>query len=297
MYQRKINIGFGSPLTPVVKKIIIINVVIYLFQFILGTEFIKDFFALSHKGFAEKLYIWQIFTYMFLHGSFLHILFNMLMVWMVGSELEKYWGSRYFLRYYLLSGLGGGVFISLMNVYMTNQVSTYAVVPTIGASGAVFGLMAAYALVWPNREVLLYFLFPVKVKYFMLAMGLIGFFGVLSQVSGRGGGISHIGHLGGLVTGLLLFWYKASQPKNSSYSSYAGTGKQNGPGFLSKIVKKRKLKQKQHEIEARIKAKKIIDRLLDKIAAQGISSLTTKEKRDLEWARKNYYPGNDVTFH
>lgn len=294
MYQRQTSMRIGGPLTPIVKKIIIVNIVIFILQNIFPPDFANQWFALSHNGFINGLKVWQVFTYMFMHGGWLHLFLNMFALWIFAGELEQVWGSKFFLRYYLLSGLGAGIFIVLMNSYMSTQNPNYATIPTVGASGAVYGILLAYGMTWPNREVLLYFILPVKMKYLVLAFGLIEFFGTLNSAMGASGNISHIGHLGGLVTGLLLLLHK-KRNKSHTRGSTSFTSKKKG--VLGEILKKNRLKKKQEEIEKRIKAKKIIDKLLDKIASNGISSLSAKEKKDLEWARKNYYPGNNETYH
>ena len=268
-----------------VKALLMINLIIFLTQLLLSLwlpDRIEQIFGLSYNGLTYYNYFWQIFTYMFLHGGWLHLFFNLFALWMFGSELERLWGRNYFLKYYLLAGLGAGIAIALMNWYIDVH---YDVNPiTIGASGAVYALLLAFGLKWPNREVLLYFLFPIKIKYLLIGFGLIEFFGTISSASGKGGNISHIGHLGGLIAGfIILKLYPANR-----FSK---------PSFLSKIFKKLRFKRKQNVINNRIKAKNIIDALLDKIAKQGINSLTRKEKRSLEWARKHYSMKDDFTIH
>lgn len=145
-------------------------------------------FGLVPSLVVGKFYIWQLATYMFLHGGFSHILINMFVLWMFGRELEGIWGSKEFLKYYFLTGTAAGATIFLWNLGSS--------VPTIGASGAVFGVLVAYALFFPDREIYVYFLFPVKAKYFVLFIGLLEFLWLPNQ-----DGISHIGHLGGLVAG------------------------------------------------------------------------------------------------
>jgi membrane associated rhomboid family serine protease len=133
---------------------------------------------------------------MFLHGGLFHILFNMFALWMFGSDLERMWGTRRFITYYFFTGVGAG----LMTVLFTPN----GVIPTIGASGAIYGLLLAYALYFPERRVFLYFLIPVPVRIFVLVFGLIA---LLSSITQAGGGIAHLAHLGGLVFGwIYLKW-------------------------------------------------------------------------------------------
>ncbi|HOO70567.1 MAG TPA: rhomboid family intramembrane serine protease [Spirochaetota bacterium] len=291
MRGQNINIRFGGPITPVVKNLLIINGVIFLIQqfaqlFMPG--FLESVFGLSHEGLVYQFRVWQVFTYMFFHGGFFHIIFNLIALWMFAGELEMLWGSRLFLRYYLISGLGAGIFIACMNALVFQRYGASPV--TIGASGAIYGILLAYGVTWPNREVLLYFLFPIKMKYLVLVFGLIEFFGSLSTVQGAGGNISHIGHLGGLVTGIVFLMYKRRQ-------SFTGTPEIVKNNAFMRFFKSFRIKRKQRTIDDRIKAKKIIDELLEKIAREGISSLSSEEKKKLEWARKHYYPQGNDTLH
>ncbi len=293
MLGQNVNFRIGGPLTPVVKKLMIINGIFFLCQQIFGIfypGYIENLFGLNHVGFIQELKLWQIITYMFLHGGWFHIIFNLLGLWMFAGELEQNWGSALFLRYYLIAGIGAGFFIALMNylLYVRNGINPV----TIGASGAIYGILLAYGVTWPNRKVLLYFIIPVKIKYLVLVFGLIEFFGLLSTAAGAGGNISHIGHLGGLLTGLLYFFLRIRRPKFGYASQRPGN-----ENIFSRVLKKLRVKRKKKVIESRIQSKKIIDELLEKIARQGMSSLTAQEKKDLEWARKHYYPDRDETLH
>ncbi|MCX8124002.1 MAG: rhomboid family intramembrane serine protease [Spirochaetes bacterium] len=277
---------FGSSITPSVKKIIIFTSAVYILQLfgnIFAQGVIENTFGIHHIGFAHQFKLWQPFTYMFLHGNFLHIFFNMFALWMFGSDLEDLFGSKNFMRFYLYSGVGAGLCIALMNAYIFEHYEYNPI--TIGASGAIYALLLAYGMIWPNREVLLYFLFPIKMKYLVLIFGAIEFFGTLASASGAGGGISHIGHFGGLVTGFILlktkFWYKKKEVFNP----------------FNRLLRSYRLAQHRKRIEDRIKAKEIIDTLLDKITRYGFSSLTKEEKQALEWARKHYYPDNNDIIH
>lgn len=293
MYQKNVSIRIGGPLTPGVKLLMIINGVIFLIQQIAGIitpggNLIEGLFGISHNGFINNLMIWQPFTYMFLHGGWMHIFFNLIGLWMFAGELEIFWGRTKFIKYYLISGTGAGFFIALMNyIAFINYGDQAALVTTIGASGAIYGILLAYAMLWPDREVLLYFLLPIKIKYLVIAFGLMEFFGTLSSTTGNGGNISHIGHLGGIISGYLLIKFM----KGSDYS------KKTKLTFFERFKKKIRIKEKKHVIDTRIIAKKIIDDLLDKIAKNGMNSLTQEEKKKLEWARRHYYSSNDDILH
>lgn len=293
MLGQNVNLRIGGPLTPVVKKLMIINGVIFLSQQVAGMfypGYIENLFGLNHIGFIQEFKLWQIATYMFLHGGWFHIIFNLLGLWMFAGELEQNWGSALFLRYYMITGIGAGFFIALMNyiVYVQSGINPV----TIGASGAIYGILLAYGVTWPNRKVLLYFIVPIKIKYLVILFGLIEFFGMLSAAAGAGGNVSHIGHLGGLITGLGYFFIRIRRTPKGEFSE-----KKRDDNFISRILKKIRIKKKKKVIETRIQSKKIIDEMLEKIARQGMSSLTPQEKKDLEWARKHYYPDRDETLH
>jgi len=289
MLQRDVNIRFGGPMTPAVKNLMILNGSVFIIQQIAGLfnpNMLEAIFGLSHQGFFLNLMLWQPFTYMFLHGGWLHIFFNLLALWMFGGELENIWGKGRFFKYYLLSGLGAGLFIALMNYYVALKFGSSAV--TIGASGAIYALLLAYGLTWPDREVLLYFLFPIKIKYLLIAFGLMEFFGTLSSAAGTGGNISHIGHVGGLITGFFLY---------RSFRRSRIVQVKNKLTFFQRLSKSRRIKKKQKQIDTRIEAKKIIDDILGKIAKSGMDSLTAEEKKKLEWARRHYYPSREDILH
>lgn len=288
MYQKNVSMRFGGPMTPGVKWLMILNGAIFLVQQIAALivpNMMEAVFGISHGGFIGSFMIWQPFTYMFLHGGWLHIFFNLIALWMFAGELEMVWGRTRFIRYYMLSGFGAGLFIAFMNYLAFNNYGSSAV--TIGASGAIYAILLAYAVLWPDREVLLYFLFPIKIKYLVLAFGLMEFFGTLSSGTGAGGNISHIGHLGGIISGFILI-------KLMRRSSMAGQKK---ISFFENLRKRNRLDAKRKVIDNRIEAKRIIDELLGKIARSGMSSLTPEEKKKLEWARKHYYPSNEDILH
>lgn len=293
MLGQKIQMRIGGPLTPMVKRIMIANGAVFIIQQIVHLAYpgyMENLFGLHHVGFIEELKLWQVFTYMFLHGGWLHIFFNLFALWMFAGELEQIWGSNLFLRYYIFSGMGAGLSIALMNYLVFANYQTDPV--TIGASGAVYAILLAYGLTWPNRKVLLYFIIPVKIKYLVLAFGLIEFFGTVSMASGKAGNISHIGHIGGFIFGLIYYFARLrGTTSNASEKNMKSDGK------ISNYFKRVRLNKKKKEIEIRIRAKKIIDESLEKIARSGMGSLSQKERKDLEWARRHYYPGSDETLH
>ena len=294
MNSRRLSIRIGGPLTPVVRNLLIINIFIFIIQWFTGffrPSILEMTFGLSHIEFIHEFKIWQPLTYMFFHGDWLHLLFNMLSLWMFACELEEKWGSKLFLRFYLTSGVGAGFCIAGMNYYMylRSGFSPY----TIGSSGAIYAIFLAYALLWPDREVYLYFIFPMKVRTLLIIFGLIEFLGTLGSALGQGGSVSHIGHVGGILCGFFLLRFSSGY----GYISPAPRKVKPGEKGIRFLFKKYRLRNKRNQIEIRIRAKKIIDETLAKIAREGMSSLTTEEKKQLEWARKNYYPDNNQTLH
>ena len=146
-------------------------------------------------------WIWQPVTYMFLHDvhNLTHILFNMLGLWMFGVELERQWGTRFFVKYYAITGIGAGLTTILVSLLPFHATSAIYYSNTIGASGALYGLLLAFALYYPNRPILMFLLFPVPAKYFVMILGAIAF---LTSISGSGA-VAATTHLGGLLVGYI----------------------------------------------------------------------------------------------
>jgi len=180
-----------------VKWLLIGNVALFFVYVLLdisGSEFLFSPFKLWPR---EGFHFWQPVTYMFLHDptGIFHILFNMLCLWMFGADLERSWGRDRFLKYYFFCGIAAGVCS-----VVANRVLSQPEVPTIGASGAIYGVLLAYGMTFPDRIVLFAFLFPMKAKYFVMLIGAIDFYGAIRT---PGGPVSHIAHLGGLLFGYL----------------------------------------------------------------------------------------------
>ncbi len=192
--------SFGpGPLPPAIKMLIVANVVVFVVQQVFGGGMIGAF-GFRPADAIGSLQLWQLGTYMFLHGGFGHILFNMLALWMFGTELERMWGSRNFLRYYFVCGIGAALTTVVFTVLPLNFADQLWITTTIGASGAVYGVLLAFGMYFPNRPIYVYFLFPIPAKYFVMIFGGIA---LLSSLSGGGGGVAHTTHLGGLVVGYL----------------------------------------------------------------------------------------------
>ncbi len=185
-------------------RLIIANVAVY---FIVGSLFpgesqmkITYYFGLIPVLVLQKGFIWQIFTYMFLHGSFLHLFVNMYALLIFGIPVEDFWGSRKFFGYFLFTGIGAGITIFLLNIIIGGEA---AQIPTIGASGAIFGLLLAFGMLFPEAQILLFFVLPIRAKYLVLLYGGFELYSLMSSMGNSN--ISHIGHLGGLLFGIIYF--------------------------------------------------------------------------------------------
>ena len=191
--------SFGpGPVTPAIKAIIIANVAAFVVsQFV---DVLRLRLGFVPQQVLTGFQIWQPVTYMFLHGGIFHILFNMLALWMFGVELERMWGSRFFTKFYFVCGIGAAVVQTIVSFLPVPALQQVYYAQTIGASGAIYGVLLAYAMYFPNRPIYMYFFFPVPAKYFVMIMGGIS---LMSSLQGTGGGIAHTTHLGGMVAGYL----------------------------------------------------------------------------------------------
>jgi len=189
--------SFSGYFPPGIKWLLISNTAVFLLYY-LGGRTVQSHMTLVLALIAEAVvhnyFVWQPFTYMFLHGGILHILFNMLTLWMFGMQLEHDWGTRRFLKYYFLCGVAAGVCVLVVNI-LVGDMGT----PTIGASGAIFGLLVAFGVLYPNQVVLMNFLFPIKAKYMVIIYAVIE----LLLTFGPNTGVSTIAHLGGMAFGYL----------------------------------------------------------------------------------------------
>jgi membrane associated rhomboid family serine protease len=183
----------GPPITPpIIKQLMIANAVIFLFQQAVAEATLYG--SVIPAGFWQLGYIWQPFTYMWLHAGFGHIAMNMFMLWMFGSQLALAWGPKRFLRFYLICGVGAGLIIATYPYLMMSVNPGGLLSRTLGASGAVYGVLLGYSLTWPDRTIMLIFP-PVAFRAIWLIPGL--FF--MSMMFPSGQNISHIGHLGGVI--------------------------------------------------------------------------------------------------
>jgi membrane associated rhomboid family serine protease len=190
--------SFGpGPLTPAVKALLIANTVMFVAAYMAPELTIQ--LGLRPASVFGALAIWQCVTYLFLHGSFFHIVFNMLALWMFGVELERMFGTKRFVQYYFAAGIGAGLTQVMLGILPFQFADQFYYQTTIGASGAIYGLLLAYALYFPNRPIHMYLLFPVPVRIYVMIVGAIA---LLSATSG-GGGVAHTAHLGGIAAGYI----------------------------------------------------------------------------------------------
>lgn len=226
--ESDIRPGRFQVLPVVIKNLIIINALVWLAQITVGRDLIsiEDLFALHHFS-SPYYHFWQFITYMFLHSSesFFHILFNMFALWMFGSTLENLWGPARFLAFYIVCGLGAGITQALALTYDISQYNAayelgqisvdqlYMLinVPTLGASGAVMGIFAAFAYTFPNSQmIILPIPFPIKAKWALLGLAVLD---IIGGVSSESTGIAHFAHLGGAAVGIVivLIWNRKNR--------------------------------------------------------------------------------------
>ncbi len=256
----------GGGLTPMVKRLIIANVVVFIFQIVLGSTASRQFtglFGLVPAFVIRKLMFWQFFTYMFLHGGIGHIAINMFVLWMFGCDLEREWGEKKFLHYYLITGIGAGF------VYYLSAVNSG--IPTIGASGAIFGVLVAFGMTFPERVItlLFFFIFPVnmKAKHLVILVAGVEFLSYLSY--GKADGIARFAHLGGMLVGYL--YLKTGRRGSGEIPSWSNLSFQLSQWRIRQRAKQREAREKEEDIDA----------ILDKISRRGMGSLTPGEKRIL----------------
>jgi membrane associated rhomboid family serine protease len=268
--------------SPMVKRLIIINCAVFLFGSILALidpallyRFL-NFFGLVPVLVVNQLHFWQLFTYMFLHGGFFHLLFNMFVLLMFGSEIERMWGKREFLRYYFITGVGAAIVYSLATFIIPSLNPT---IPTIGASGAIFGILVAFAMLFPNRLIYLYFLFPIKAKHLVILFVVLELWATITYSDS---GIANVAHLGGMLVGYAYI-----------------RGNWNIDLFFDRLKEKaRKSKFKIRVVddeddgwfddERDDREEEEVNRILDKILSEGIDSLTDDERRILDRAGKGF---------
>lgn len=254
--------GMSNMMPPGVKYLLIANVAVFIMQFMFGNQFTL-MFGLTPATVFQNLAIHQFFTYMFLHGGFMHIFFNMLMLWMFGRLVEESWGIKRFLKYYFLCGISGGVFYYL---FAPNSMN-----PVIGASGAVLGLVVAAAVMFPNMRTMMFPL-PIFIKLKWLAIGYFAYT-VLNILMTTHSTVAHTAHLGGAVVGFLylkLDWRFRKLLHTLSPLRFFRDLR-----YRKNSKKMEKNREKTEEIMKRV------DSILDKINEVGIENISEEDRRFL----------------
>jgi membrane associated rhomboid family serine protease len=295
-YRPKLFGGFRF-FPPVIKYLLISNVTVWLLVDFFLAPFTIDGVSLGGANGILSYYLalwplgthflpWQLFTYLFMHGGFAHIFFNMLALWMFGMELENTWGSKKFFIYYLTCGLGAGI-SNLLVAPLIGQAG-----PTIGASGAIFGVLVAFGMLFPDRPIYIYFLLPVRAKYFVaFYMAIELFYGV----TGTSDGVAHFAHLGGAVVGIVYLLVDRGVIPLKSWVNAMRTSRERTIGEYGRFgrnyeevheAKFYDIKSGQQRKSGGPTTQEQIDAILDKISAGGYQSLTEEEKRILFEASK-----------
>ena len=253
--------------TDAIKILVSVNFGIYILQSVSGKEDVFfRLFGLVPSTFISDLMLWQPFTYLFFHAPFYssvgisHVLLNMLGLWVFGRELEQAWGKTKFLRYYFIIGIGSGLITYFFQMNSDN--------PVIGASGAVYGILLAYGVSYPNRMLYIWGLIPVRSLWLVIIMGSIAFFGLL----GNSDGISHVTHISGMLIGYVLL------KKNWRWRDIWFTIRKKTIEFQVQRYEEKSIKKKMLQ--------KDIDLILEKIQKVGFIGLSDKEKSKLYEASK-----------
>jgi membrane associated rhomboid family serine protease len=306
-YYRPSGFGGFSYFPPMIKYLLITNVIVFFIQiltkmFIYGYTvsgyavtydyLLSKYFALNPLGGGEESYFypWQLLTYQFMHdtSNIFHLVFNMFFLWMFGMEIENIMGSKKFLIFYLTCGVGAGILQLLVPALFAESVGI-----TIGASGAVYGVMVAYAMYFPDRYLMFWFLIPVKAKYMIAFLVVIEFLSVGNQSV-----VAHMAHVGGALTGFIFILL--SRRNEFSRKNIFGSFKKTSDNFSSSFRKQfGGYNQKEKNVEdatfydinnsnrdEEIITQEQIDDILDKISKSGYQNLTDREKKILFEASK-----------
>lgn len=285
--------GF-SILPLVVKNLLIINGIFFLatitMEYVWHID-LAQYLGLHYIG-ASDFRPYQFVTYMFMHGSFSHLFFNMFALWMFGNAIENAWGPKRFLLFYFVCGIGAGVTQEIVQyIHLTSTLEGYDSVriaanqvvtvdeylnmlTTVGASGAVYGILLAFGMTWPNSRIYIYFAIPIKAKWFVILYGLLELFSGFRGIDN----VAHFAHLGGMIFGLILilYWRREEFDLLSKFKIHRNKGKQNYDSWSNGRPKT----DEQYNSERADNQKKI-DEILDKISKNGYDSLTKEEKEFL----------------
>lgn len=298
-----------NSMPPMTKNLLVVNFLAYMATWVFELRGIDLTSMLGlHFFLASDFHLYQFFTYMFLHGSFMHIFFNMFALWMFGSVIERVWGPNKFLVYYICCGLGAGLTQELVQYadYSIQGLAAYQYVnaggvqystdayinlwTTIGASGAVYGILLAFGMIFPNERLFIIPIpFPIKAKWLIVGYIAIELFSALQS---SGDGVAHMAHLGGMLFGFLLIRYWQKHPGSSQ-----SFGRSKGQEFFDNMKRRFDERQQRGNMRAehtsarpetdeeynarKRKNQEEIDAILDKIRRSGYDSLTKEEKQKL----------------
>ncbi len=243
---------------PAIQFLVAANVAVFALSWLVGDQFYQ-LFGLVPKHVLLDRWVWQPVTYLFIHGGFFHLLFNLFALWMFGMPVESQWGGREFMKYYLICGLGAAAATLLLTPAST--------APVIGASGPVYGLLVAFAMLYPDAVIYLYFLIPVRAAHMAILFGLIEFFAGATAATP---GVARFAHLGGMVTGYLYirWWWVWKLKLKTFFGGLAG----------ERLAPPRARRAVKASAEAEGDPMAEVDRILDKILVSGLDSLTEEEK-------------------
>lgn len=246
-----------------IKMLILANAGVFLLSFVVGGKF-YDLFGLVSQHVLLDRWVWQPVTYLFIHGNLFHLLFNVFALWMFGMPVEKQYGELDFLKYYFICGLGAAA--------MSLALAPHSTTPVIGASGSVYGLLVAFAMLYPDAVVYLYFLIPVKASHMAILFGLIEFFAGATSATP---GVARFAPLGGMLTGYLYirWWNEVKLRTKAVWRGWSS-------GLIEPGPRARRPSRKAAQIappgpEAGMDE---VDRILDKILVSGLESLTPEER-------------------
>lgn len=305
----------------VTKNLLIVNVVAFLLTFVLGKDasggYVLNELLGLHFFMASDFQVFQLITYMFMHGGFEHILFNMFALWMFGCVVERVWGAKKFLFYYIACGVGAGLFQELaqfVQFYLmaSDQIPAFGIGDiwtvarnssavlnawtTVGASGAIYGILLAFGMIFPEERIFIFPLpVPIKAKYFVIGYAAIELF---SAMMTSGDGVAHVAHLGGMVFGFFMirYWRKQANGYGNSSAKDAfdklrdilgGKAKLGGFDYTrNNSYQSNRDSYQSHQSDWNYNARKRasqeeVDRILDKIRKSGYDSLTKEEKQTL----------------
>lgn len=277
--------GFGFVLTPWVKRLLIGNFAVWLVMLvgILPFGWSVNMFGFSPATFLRRP--WSPLTYMFVHAGFWHLFFNMVALFFFGPPLERTWGSKEFLRFYLICGLGA----ALTSFVLIGVIGSPLV---IGASGAVFGLMLAFAMRWPNAPLYIWGLLPVKAKYVVGFLAIMTFYATFTAGQ-AGGGVAHWTHLGGFLTAWIYLRYggriearlRSLFQRNRRVKVHGG---RRGRSSMGRRPKRGSAEMNDRKDAIGQDKLDEVDRILDKIRAHGIDALTSEERSFLDDMSRRY---------